>query len=79
MTAKQTKESAPRGLKLASRRLWDSVLVEFELEEHERSLLLQACRTIDLIDALQEVIETLGVDCAGSWRRCVSSAWCMRG
>jgi hypothetical protein len=58
------KQSAPRGLKAEGRRLWDSVLAEFELEEYERSLLRQAAQTTDIIAGLQEVIETLGIDCA---------------
>ena len=51
-------------LKLAGRRLWDSVLADFELDEHERSLLLQTCQTLDIIDDLQQTITTLGVDVA---------------
>ena len=65
MAGKQVKASAPRGLKPAGRRLWDSVLADFELDEHERGLLLQTCQTADIIADLQTVIETLGVDCAG--------------
>lgn len=57
--------AAPSGLKLAGRRLWDSVLSGFELEEYERGLLMQACQTADIIDGLQAVIDELGVDCAG--------------
>jgi hypothetical protein len=65
MTARQTKHATPRGLKPAGRQLWDSVLDQFELEEYERSLLLQCCQTADIIADLQATIETLGVDCAG--------------
>ncbi len=65
MAEKQTEPSAPRGLKLAGRRLWDCVLAEFELEEHERSVLLHACQTADIITDLQAVIDKLGGDCAG--------------
>lgn len=48
---------APRGLKTGGRRLWSRVLGEFELAEHEESLLLQACRTVDLLDRLQAVLD----------------------
>jgi hypothetical protein len=64
MTESKVTQAAPRGLKAAGRKLWDSVLAEFELEEYERSLLLQCAQTADLIDQLQKTIETLGVDCA---------------
>ncbi|MDC9015127.1 terminase [Mycobacterium marinum] len=63
--AKQAKPSAPAGLKPAGKRLWDAVVNDYELDEWERSLLVEACRTADTIDALQSVIDTLGVDCAG--------------
>jgi len=62
--ARQSKSGAPGGLKLAGRRLWDSVLADYELDEHERSLLMQACQTLDIVDGLQKVVDELGVDCA---------------
>jgi hypothetical protein len=65
VTASKEKQPVPRGLKPAGRQLWDSVLGEFELEEYERSLLLQCCQTADIVADLQATIETLGVDCAG--------------
>jgi hypothetical protein len=40
----------PKGLGTAGRRLWRSVVEEFELDEHERVLLVQACRTVDRLD-----------------------------
>jgi hypothetical protein len=64
MASGPVKSSAPRGLKLAGRRLWDSVLADFLLDEHERGLLLQACQTLDIVADLQAAIERLGVDCA---------------
>jgi hypothetical protein len=63
--AGQQKQSATRRLKAAGQRLWDSVLAEFQLEPYELSLLTQAAQTLDIIDDLQAVIETLGVDTAG--------------
>ncbi len=52
------KRDQPAGsaLKLAGQRLWDAVVGEFELEQHEESLLLEACRTLDLLDALESVV-----------------------
>jgi hypothetical protein len=73
MAAKQAKEPAASlepaketeaSLGPAGRRLWDAILGEFALEEHERGLLFESCRTADTITALQAVIDKLGVDCA---------------
>lgn len=63
--AEQQKQSAPRGLKAAGRRLWDEVNAQYGLEPHESSLLLEACRTLDIVQGLQTVVDTLGLDCAG--------------
>ena len=52
-TPKRPKAPAtPPGLASAGRRLWTSILEEFDLEEHERLLLLQACRCVDHLDRL---------------------------
>lgn len=45
-------ESAPRGLGKGGLALWHSVADDYELEEHERTLLVQACRVVDLLDKL---------------------------
>jgi len=42
----------PAGLASAGRRLWTSILAEYELQEHESLLLLQACRCADSLDRL---------------------------
>jgi hypothetical protein len=36
----------------AGQRLWDAVAGQYELEQHEERLLLEAARTADLLDAL---------------------------
>jgi len=51
---------APDGLGPSGRRLWRAILVDFELAEHEMSLLRQACRVADLCDRLQEVVDAEG-------------------
>lgn len=51
---------APRGLKAAGRRLWDSVVSEYELEEHESRLLLEMCRTVDQLDLLAAMVDRDG-------------------
>ncbi len=47
-----TKPKAPNGLRAPGRRLWQSVVDDFELEEHELALLVEAVRTVDLLDLL---------------------------
>lgn len=50
----------PKGLKAAGRRLWRSVLGDFELDEHEVVLLRQAAHAADLCDDLQAVVDAEG-------------------
>lgn len=52
-----TRAKAPVGLRLGGRRLWNQVMDDFELDEHERAVLLQACRIADVLDRLQKVID----------------------
>lgn len=47
-----TTKKAPSGLQSAGRRLWRSILDEYELDVHEEILLLQACRCADRLDTL---------------------------
>jgi hypothetical protein len=56
-----TSKSTPRGLKIDGKRLWNSVTEDFELAEHELSVLVEACRTVDALAALQSIIEKDGV------------------
>ncbi len=42
----------PRELGESGARLWESVAEAFDLDVHEELLLLQACRTADLLDRL---------------------------
>ncbi|MEU6101171.1 hypothetical protein [Streptomyces flaveolus] len=42
----------PDGLDESGTRLWESVAGPFDLDVHEQLLLLQACRTADLLDRL---------------------------
>jgi len=41
----------------SGRRLAAAVLADFTLDEHESTLLREACRTADLVDRLQETID----------------------
>jgi len=44
---------APKELAITGKKLWNRVLKEFELAEHEELVLLQACRIADNLDRLQ--------------------------
>jgi hypothetical protein len=45
----------------SGRRLWRSILADFDLSEHELVLLNEACRTVDQLDAFAEVVAAQGV------------------
>ncbi len=54
-------EKAPAGLGTDALALWSSVIDSFDLEEHERALLVEACRTVDLLSKLEEELRRDGV------------------
>ena len=56
-----TAPKPPTDLKRSGRALWRAVLADFDLDEHERQLLHETCRTRDLCDRLQTVLDTDGV------------------
>ncbi len=41
--------------------MWKSLTAALELDEHERRLLIEACRTADHLDALEDAISADGV------------------
>ncbi len=43
---------APAELGVSGRRLWDAALADQEFDVHEELLLMEACRTVDLLDRL---------------------------
>ncbi len=55
-----TLPAAPRGAGAAGRRLWRAVLTEFELAEHEMTLLRQAVHVADLCEDLQQRVDEEG-------------------
>jgi hypothetical protein len=55
MTAK-----APAGLRPAGKRLWSSVTDDYDLDEHELALLLEASRTVDVLADLDTVVRKEG-------------------
>src|SRR5579875_1496027 len=58
--SQKPRPSAPDGLRESGRRLWDTTVGEYELAVHEEGLLLQACRTVDALDALQAALDADG-------------------
>jgi hypothetical protein len=55
-----TVTAPPPGTKAAGRRLWDDLLADYELDEHELALLREAVRTVDLLDALARIVADEG-------------------
>lgn len=51
----------PPRTKAAGRRLWKAILADYELDEHELTLLRQAVRVADLCDDLQAIVDTDGL------------------
>ncbi|WP_336208223.1 hypothetical protein [Nonomuraea sp. LPB2021202275-12-8] len=55
----------PAGTRESGRRLWASVLAEYDLEEHELALLREMVRTVDLLDELDEAVHADGLMVTG--------------
>ena len=51
----------PSGLRRSGRALWRAVLRDYELDEHETTILREACRTADSLDALQALLDSEGL------------------
>jgi phage terminase small subunit len=50
----------PSELRRSGKRLWSSVVEHFDLDEHERAMLLEACRSVDLLDQLDAAVRRDG-------------------
>lgn len=50
----------PEGTCAAGRRLWESVMADFDLEQHERVLLTEAVHTVSLLEKLEAEIRCVG-------------------
>lgn len=66
MTTTKTKVTTPKGLRTRGRRFWSSITAAYELTVAELELLLEACRTMDRLDELDEFIVKAGVTAVGS-------------
>ena len=51
----------PSGLRSSGRALWRAVLRDYELDEHETTLLRECCRTADSLDGLQALLDAEGL------------------
>jgi hypothetical protein len=60
VTVRKAPEKPPVGLGADALALWSSVIDGYELEEHERALLVEACRTVDLLVTLDEEVRRDG-------------------
>lgn len=47
---------SPAGLKASGRALWRAVVADYDLDEHEVTILKEACRTADLCDRLEALL-----------------------
>lgn len=56
----------PAGLRRRGKALWKSVIAGFELSEGECALLLEACRCLDDIEALQHAVADAPMTTIGS-------------
>ena len=55
----------PTGTGTAGRRLWQSVVSDFEMDEHELAVLTEATRTVDVLDELDAAVRAEGAIVAG--------------
>ncbi len=55
-----TLPAPPKGTRAAGRRLWRAVLTDYELAEHELTLLRQAVHVADLCEHLQQRVDNEG-------------------
>lgn len=55
-----TEPKPPRGTKAGGKRLWSSIVADYELEEHELALLREMVRTVDMLDDLAAIVAESG-------------------
>ena len=61
-----TTRRAPAGLGEAGRALWREVNREFGLAPHERAILVQCCRVVDRLDAIETELTGVELTVLGS-------------
>jgi hypothetical protein len=58
--SRESVPAPPEGTSAAGERLWRSVVDAFELDEHELALLVEAVRTVDLLEELDALVRAEG-------------------
>lgn len=61
MTVDNARTPAPEGLRESGRALWHALMADYDLGEHETTVLREACRTADSLDDLQQLLEVEGL------------------
>lgn len=51
----------PSGLRKSGRALWQAVMRDYVLDEHETTILRECCRTADSLDGLQALLNAEGL------------------
>jgi hypothetical protein len=59
------KPRTPEGLRAPGKRLWASIVDVFDLDEHELAMLVEACRTVDVLDLLDARVRSEGPTVTG--------------
>jgi hypothetical protein len=57
---------APAGLGRSGRALWRDIMAEFGLSPHERAILVQVCRIVDRLDAIEAELAGAELTVTGS-------------
>ncbi len=71
-TLRDALPTPPDDLSPSAEELWFAVLEEYELEEHERALLAEACRTLTVCDRLAAMVDADGLTTRGSMGQTVT-------
>ena len=66
MTASKDLERVPEGLGPRGSAFWVSAQTELEFDTRETDLLIEVCRTLDMIDSLTAAIASDGIMLTGS-------------
>lgn len=60
MSSETKKPPVPKGTGASGRKLWSSIVAEYELEQHEMAMLAELVRLVDRLDRLDVIIRREG-------------------
>jgi hypothetical protein len=66
MIGRMSARRAPSGLGKAGRALWREINAEFGLAAHESAILVQCCRVLDRLDAIEAELSGVALTVTGS-------------